>query len=375
MSLLAFVRWFMLLLLVSLSHGMDYVTIGNPALRFSRLILGTDHLGKGGEEQATAVLNEALRLGINAFDTAPIYSESIEMILGAWLRSLERNDLFVITKGGFPVDTGPGTYQSRLKGSVDEIAANVFEELKGSRAMYSQPITIYLMHRDDNDYLDYKRIVRERTPADTILRALSLSHLASQYQMIGLSNWENSRVEEALSVQIPGVLRPVCRSPYFSLLEMSDVTIHSGGVQVKHEDMMNPDFQKGIRIMTYSPLGGFPIFSRSWEEAEKEALTLKNEDERYWGHVYDAIFHEANKKRWKRLEQFTQAFNQKHQSHYTMDQMAHAWVLAHPRSDFMIIGPRNIEQLRRTVGALELSKHLSSEDLDYLYRNELSNSE
>jgi aryl-alcohol dehydrogenase-like predicted oxidoreductase len=369
MSLLAFVRWFMLLLLVSLSHGMDYVTIGNPALRFSRLILGTDHLGKGGEEQATAVLNEALRLGINAFDTAPIYSESIEMILGAWLRSIERNDLFVITKGGFPVDTGPGTYQSRLKGSVDEIAANVFEELKGSRAMYSQPITVYLMHRDDNDYLDYKRIARDRTPADTILRALSLPHLASQYQMIGLSNWENSRVEEALSVQIPGVLRPVCCSPYFSLLEMSDVTIHSGGVQVKHEDMMNPDFQKGIRIMTYSPLGGFPIFSRSWEEAEKDALTLKNEQERYWGHVYDAIFHEANKKRWKRLEQFTQAFNQKHQSHYTMDQMAHAWVLAHPRSDFMIIGPCNIEQLRRTVGALELSKLLSLKDLDYLYRN------
>ncbi|MBK8204214.1 MAG: aldo/keto reductase [Bdellovibrionales bacterium] len=88
---------------------MEYVNLENPTgpqLRISRLIMGTDHLGKIPHEQAVAVLNEAVAQGINMFDTAPIYVNSIEDQLGQWLKVQNRDDLYVITKGDFHLILG-----------------------------------------------------------------------------------------------------------------------------------------------------------------------------------------------------------------------------------------------------------------------------
>lgn len=339
--------------------------------RLSKLIMGTDHLGKIPNQQTLAVLNEALKLGINTFDTAPIYTDGIERRLGEWLRSQKRSDLHVITKGGFPHDNGPGTYQSRLKGTKSEIVANVFEEIQKSKVQYDGKIDIYLMHRDDADFNHYQRVERPQTPVKTILEALSEPILRDNYVMVGVSNWDTPRVAESQQAAkaYPHLVRPVCNSPYFSLLEMSPVTIHSGGFQVKHPDMMNRNFQPGVKLMTYSPLGGFSIFSRDWESAKQQALDLKQQKDRYWGHVYDSLFHPANEKRYQRAQAFTQQFNKKHHTHYTLDQVANAYVIAHPRTNFVIIGPRSVEQLRRTVQALELAKMLTQADLAYLYQN------
>ncbi|MBF0408370.1 MAG: aldo/keto reductase [Candidatus Riflebacteria bacterium] len=352
--------------------AMEYINVSEKpghSLKLSKLIMGTDHLGKIPNEKTIEVLNEAVKLGINAFDTAPIYTDSIEVRFGDWLKSMNRTDLHVITKGGFPRDLGPGTYYGRLKGTKQQITANVFEEIQRSSANYNHQIAIYLMHRDDMEYRDYKRVNRALTPVKTILEALSDPILRKEYNMLGLSNWETERINESQKAASdnPDLVRPVVNSPYFSLLEMGSVTIHSGGVQVKHQDMMNPDFQKGVKLMTYSPLGGFSIFSKGWEVAKKNALELKNNNDRYWGHVYDAIFHEANEKRFMKAIEFTKKFNELHHTSYTLDQIAMAYVVAHPRTDFVIIGPRNVEQLRRTVQSLEAAKLLTKEDLDYLY--------
>ncbi len=353
-------------------QAIPYLEVGErpgDVRRMSRLIMGTDHLGKVPEAQTLAVLNEAVRLGINAFDTAPIYEGGIEAKLGAWLKTMNRQDLHVITKGGFPRDLGPGTYQSRLKGERSQITANVLEEARGSRSRYDKPIAIYLMHRDDADYLDYERVARPQTPAVTILEALSDPALRENYQQIGLSNWETPRVEEARQVarERPELLRPVCNSPYFSLFEMGPVTIHSGGVQVTHADMMRRDFQPGVKLMTYSPLGGFSIARPGWKAAKARALALKNDHDRYWGHVYDALFHDANAARYARAVEFTARFNASHHTRYTLDQVLNAYVLAHPRTDFLIIGPRTIADLHRTVEALALARHLTPADLAFLH--------
>ncbi len=354
---------------------MDYIDVyEKPGVgrRLSRLIMGTDHLGKVPEERMIEVLNEAVKLGINTFDTAPIYAMSSEYKLANWLKSLNRSDLYVITKGGFPRDFAAGRYHSRLKGTPEQIVANIYEQLKWSQASLGAiGITIYLMHRDDADYTDYVKVARPQTPVKTILSALSHPFLRHRYLMVGVSNWETHRVEESqrVAMQNPDLVRPVCHSPYFSLFEMGNFSIHSGGVQVTHDEMMKPDFQKGVKIMTYSSLGGFSVLSRGWGAAKKTALELKQQKERYWGHVYDAIFHDENEKRYQRAVEFTDRLNKKHGTAYTLDQIFTAYVLAHPRTDFLVIGPRSVEQLRRTVQALEVAKLLTPEDLEYLYRN------
>ncbi|MEB3198168.1 MAG: aldo/keto reductase [Candidatus Sericytochromatia bacterium] len=351
---------------------MTYMPVGQagrPPLMISRLILGTDHLGKVPESQSEAVMAEAVRLGINAFDTAPIYANDSEARLGRWLARQKRQDLYVISKGGFPRDLGPGTYRSRLAGDKAQIVANVREELEPSRARFNRPIAIYLMHRDDADFQDYRRLERPQTPVRTILEALADPQLTPHFGMIGLSNWRAARVDEAVreAAASPTLAQPICHSPYFSLLEMGPVTIHSGGVQVTHAEMMRRDFQPGIRLMTYSPLGGFSIVRPGWEAARQRALALKQQRDRYWGNVYGAIFHPTNAQRFRRAEAFTQALNARLGTHYTLDQVLDAYTLAHPRSEFVVIGPRTVEQLRRTVGALELAKRLTLRDLDQLY--------
>jgi aryl-alcohol dehydrogenase-like predicted oxidoreductase len=119
--------------------------------------------------------------------------------------------------------------------------------------------------------------------------------------------------------------------------------------------------------MTYSPLGGFSIIRRGWSAAQKDALALKQAKERYWGHVYDAVFTPANAARYQYAEAFLQRFNARHRTAYTLDQLVDAYALAHPRAEFVVIGPRTLEQLRRTVDSLTLARLLTRADLDELY--------
>jgi len=162
-------------------------------------------------------------------------------------------------------------------------------------------------------------------------------------------------------------------SPYFSLFEMNDeiFTIHSGGVQVSHAEMMDKNFQKGILIMPYSPLGGFPIFDslirlegkeeiiegQVWEEAKQEAAKLDKVNDRFWGNVSEAIFTEANKERFERVYAASTYFKLNGED-FTVDQWVNAWVLAHPRTDLLAIGPIEEDQLNRTVDSLKLADSL-----------------
>jgi hypothetical protein len=80
---------------------------------------------------------------------------------------------------------GFGTYSSRLKGNAPQINRNVAKEIAESQKQLpgvGQPggeISLYLMHRDDFDALNYELIDRVQTPVETILEALSEPALRS----------------------------------------------------------------------------------------------------------------------------------------------------------------------------------------------------
>jgi aryl-alcohol dehydrogenase-like predicted oxidoreductase len=69
---------------------MQYAKLGRTGLKVSRLCLGTMNFGPHASEQESfAIMDRALDLGINFFDTADVYGwkkgEGItEKILGAW---------------------------------------------------------------------------------------------------------------------------------------------------------------------------------------------------------------------------------------------------------------------------------------------------
>ena len=69
---------------------MDYVHLGRSGLRVSPLCLGTMNFGsRTTEEDAHRIMDHALELGINFFDTANAYGRTVhwgltEEILGSW---------------------------------------------------------------------------------------------------------------------------------------------------------------------------------------------------------------------------------------------------------------------------------------------------
>jgi aryl-alcohol dehydrogenase-like predicted oxidoreductase len=413
--------------------SMEYVKICGPAKGggtsckcISRLVMGTDHLGNLWEQygfpegnnntppdqrkyNARKMLDYAVDKGINLFDTAPIYVDGIENTLGSWMKD-KRNampgiKLYTLTKGGFPFDTGPGTYDSRLRGSRKDIITNIAEELRWSYPNANGKIDFYLMHRDDIRFVNYEDHTfgdgngntRTQTPVETILEALSdtsihhdVHHLGGRsmrdhYTWIGVSNWTTSRVNAAVKAaqNDPNLLPPTINSPYFSLFEMTGkYTIHSGGVEVTHDEMMNADFQKGIFLMPYSPLGGFPIIDKgtaaqngrdAWENAKKVAKDLDNNKDRYWGNVYEAIFTPENEKRFYRVWEISQKWRLDGKP-YTIDQWLNAYVLAHPRTDLLAVGPIKKEHIDRTADSITLAKALRRRPdvLEWLYRGKLS---
>ena len=70
---------------------MDYARLGRTGLKVSRLCLGTMNFGPvAGEAESFAIMDRALELGINFFDTANVYGWRTgggvtEQIVGRWL--------------------------------------------------------------------------------------------------------------------------------------------------------------------------------------------------------------------------------------------------------------------------------------------------
>lgn len=69
---------------------MEYTYLGRSNLKVSRICLGTMHFGRRAtEEESFAVMDQALDMGINFFDTANVYGDPsgrTEEIIGRWFR-------------------------------------------------------------------------------------------------------------------------------------------------------------------------------------------------------------------------------------------------------------------------------------------------
>ena len=150
---------------------------------------------------------------------------------------------------------------------------------------------------------------------------------------------------------------------------MNKATINIGTPIVTHYDMMNVNYQMGIKIITYNPTGWYKIFELGWEKAEQLALQLKNDNVRYRNTIYDAIFTQTNKDRYYRLLEFTQNFNRQNNSNYTIMQMLYAWILKHPRVDALSIQAHNVEELEQINAALELTKQITVQDINNIYND------
>src|SRR5580765_3120194 len=158
---------------------MHYVRLGRTGLRVSRLCLGTMNFGpETSEGDSFAIMDRALEVGINFFDTANVYGwktgEGVtERIIGRWLAQGggRREKIVLATK----VYGEMGKWPNQARLSALHIRRACDESL---RRLGVDHIDLYQMHHIDRD-----------TPWDEIWQAMELLVAQGKVLYVGSSNF------------------------------------------------------------------------------------------------------------------------------------------------------------------------------------------
>ncbi len=300
---------------------MEYTNLGRTGLSVSRLCLGTMNFGpKTTEPDSFAIMDRALEHGINFFDTANVYGwktgEGItEAIIGRWFaQGGGRRDKVVLATKVFgrmsewPNDRGL---------SARHIVRACDESL---RRLATDWIDLYQMHHIDRS-----------TPWDEIWQAMSQLITAGKIRYVGSSNfagWHLVMAQESAARR--HLLGLVSEQPIYNLL-----TRH---VEL---ELIPAAEQYGIGIIPWSPLHG-GLLSGAIRKMQEGSAGRSTE-----GRSAEGL--EENRPTIEAYEKLCAELG------YDPANVALGWLLSRPGVTSPIIGPRTVEQLDASLGALDVS--------------------
>lgn len=322
---------------------METRPLGSTDLRIPRLILGCGNFGGVGsapefygmgetEEQACAIMDRALDLGITAFDTANSYGGGrSEAYIGRWLKakgSRVRDHLILSSKVFNPV--GPGPEDRGLS------RAHILRQIDASLSrLQTDRLDMYLTHEPDPG-----------TPLEETLGALDEIVRAGKVRWIGASNIEPWRLASALDISESRALaRYEWVQNSYSLLD-----------RAQEREMLPLCAARRAGFTAFSPLAG------GW-------LTGKYTDARAYPEGSRMTLRPEPYRRLERPEIFSglTAFATEARTRgVDVTALALAWTLHHPRVDAAIVGPRRPAHLDAAVAALDIT--ISDGDRDAMAR-------
>ncbi|MDG6904745.1 MAG: aldo/keto reductase [Nitrososphaerota archaeon] len=229
---------------------MQYVKLGSTGVKVSRMCLGTMSFGNMADwtlevDAARPIVNKALDLGINFFDTANIYSWGrAEQIVSELIVKEHRDDAVIATKvrGG----VGPGPNDQGL--SRFHIMREVQKSLK---RLGTDHIDLYQIHRWDYD-----------TPIEETLLAMNDLVRQGKVHYIGASSMAAWQFAKALFTSDRlGIARFVTMQNNYNLLTREE-----------EKEMIPLCSDQNIALIPWSPLaGGF--LSGSYKKGEAPSTT------------------------------------------------------------------------------------------------------
>jgi len=270
---------------------------------------------------ASAVLDAFYEAGGTVFDTARKYGDGRgDRFLGAWSDSRGvRKEITIIGKGAH----GPCT---------PEIIARELEE--SLESLRSDRIDVYVLHRDNPD-----------VPASEFVDALDREHRAGRIGIFGGSNWSLKRVAEANAyASRNNKLGFKALSNQFSLAEMID-PVWPGCVS-----MSNPGDIKWLQESQ--------VWLFAWSSQARGFFSDRaGRDKRNDPELLRSWYSEENFRRRDRAEELAKKYAT------TLSRIALSYVLGHDRV-FPIIGPLTIDEMRDSLGALQVP--LTPEEAEWL---------
>lgn len=189
---------------------MQRIRLGRSGIEVPPVIFGCNVFGWTVDRaQSFRLLDALVDAGLNAFDTADVYSAWVpgnqggesESIIGAWLKARgRRDDVLILTKAGMEMPgKGKGLSAAWLTRAVEDSLARLGTDV----------IDLYQAHRDDGV-----------TPHEETLGAFQRMIEAGKVRAIGASNYTAPRFREALAASAShGLPRYETMQPHYNLLE------------------------------------------------------------------------------------------------------------------------------------------------------------
>jgi aryl-alcohol dehydrogenase-like predicted oxidoreductase len=306
---------------------MEYAQLGRTGLKVSRLCLGTMNFGPyTTEEDSFTIMDKALDLGINFFDTANVYGWKLgegvtEQIVGRWFAQGggRREKTVIATKVYGRMGDWPN--QSRVS------ALSIRQQVEGSlKRLKTDYIDIYQMHHIDRN-----------TPWQEIWQAMEVLVGQGKILYVGSSNFAGWHIAKA---------QAAAKARHFLGL-VSEQCLYNIKDRMVEMEVLPACEDYGLGVIPWSPLAGGLLGGALQKIKEGRRASKSRQDE--------------IKKYHKQLEAWEKFCKQKGEK---PADVALAWLLANPVVTAPIIGPRKVEQLTGSLRALKVK--LTKADLQKL---------
>lgn len=297
---------------------MEYTHLGRSGLEVSRFCLGTMNFGRRtSEKDSFVIMDKALDLGINFFDTANVYGGKLgegitEGIIGRWFAQGggRREKVVLATKVYGRMGEWPN--QRRLS------AYHIRQACEGSlRRLQTDHIDLYQMHHVDRS-----------TPWEEIWQAIAVLVHQGKIIYVGSSNFGGMQIAQA---------QAEAKAHSFMGL-VSEQSVYNLSARMIELEVIPACQEFGLGLIPYSPLGG-GAFGGAFE---KPAGGRRAQDEE----TQDEI--KKHEKQFTKYEQLCKVLGE------SPAKVALAWLLRQPAVTSPIIGPRTEEQLESAMAALNL---------------------
>jgi len=313
------------------------VTLNGTDLSVSQLCYGTNMLGWMLDQgKSNAILDRFADLGGNFIDTARSYGDwmpdapvgASERAIGAWLKTRNRADVVIATKGGF-FDMRVGDYRNRC--TPEDVAQDLSQSLDH---LGIDTIDLYFLHMDNAE-----------APVEVMIDAMIGHQEAGRVRHFAASNWAADRIKAAndyaASIGKPGFVA----SETFWGLAVPDVAASAAqGYQHYYEGEYEALHASGLPIIAYAAQSG-GYFSKLAKGDVNEQLAA-----RYGNPVNEKRFAAA------------QALAAKHG--VSINEIVLAYLLCQPDQTIPIFGGSSVEQVEDSVKAVALK--LTADELTQL---------
>lgn len=296
---------------------MQTTHLGRTGLEVSRLCLGTMNFGPfSTEEESYSIMDRALELGINFFDTANVYGWKMgegvtEQIIGRWFAQDggRREKVVLATK----VFGRMGDWPNERYLSAYHIRRACEESL---RRLQTDHIDLYQMHHVDRS-----------TPWEEIWQAMEILVQQGKVLYVGSSNFAGFHIAQAQGeAKARHFMGLVCEQ---SLYNLKDRMIEL--------EVIPACRTFGLGVIPWSPLGG-GLLGGALEKISQGRRTSDRQKELI----------EKHRPQLEKYEALCQKIGEKPAD------LALAWLLNNPVVTAPIIGPRTIDQLVGSLRALEI---------------------